>query len=76
MEVFLTAVAVSSVLSAPSPVDPSLETGGAYATGIVTASHRQGEVFKNCGHFPSDEAATKRVYLALRNFTKSWENRH
>ena len=29
---------------------------------------------KNRGHFPSDEAATKLIYLALRNITKSWKN--
>jgi transposase-like protein len=29
---------------------------------------------ENRGHFPSDEAATKLIYLALRNITKNWEN--
>jgi len=28
---------------------------------------------KNRGHFPSDEAATKLIYLALRNITKKWK---
>jgi transposase-like protein len=28
------------------------------------------KVIKNRGHFPSDEAATKLIYLALRNITK------
>ena len=32
------------------------------------------KVLKNRGHFPSDEAATKLIYLALRNITKSWTN--
>jgi hypothetical protein len=32
------------------------------------------KVLKNRGHFPSDEAATKLIYLALRNITKSWQN--
>ena len=32
------------------------------------------KVLKNRGHFPSDEAATKLIYLALRNITKSWKN--
>jgi putative transposase len=26
------------------------------------------------GHFPSDEAATKLIYPALRNITRSWKN--
>jgi transposase-like protein len=32
------------------------------------------KALKNRGHFPSDEAATKLIYLALRNITKSWKN--
>ena len=32
------------------------------------------KVLKNRGHFPSDEAATKLIYLALRNITKRWKN--
>jgi putative transposase len=31
------------------------------------------KVLKNRGHFPSDEAATKLIYLALRNITKKWK---
>jgi putative transposase len=31
------------------------------------------KVIKNRGHFPSDEAATKLIYLALRNITKKWK---
>ncbi len=30
-------------------------------------------MLKNRGHFPNDEAATKLIYLALRNITKSWK---
>lgn len=26
------------------------------------------------GHFPSDEAATKLIWLALRNITAKWKN--
>jgi hypothetical protein len=26
------------------------------------------------GHFPSDEAATKLIYLTLRSITKKWKN--
>jgi len=32
------------------------------------------KVLKNRGHFPNDEAATKLIYLALRNITKKWKN--
>jgi putative transposase len=32
------------------------------------------KVLKNRGHFPSDEAATKLFYLALRDITKKWKN--
>jgi putative transposase len=28
----------------------------------------------NKGHFPSDEAATKLIWLALRNITAKWKN--
>jgi transposase-like protein len=30
------------------------------------------KVIKNRGHFPNDEAATKLLYLALRNAAKKW----
>jgi putative transposase len=30
------------------------------------------KIVKNRGHFPSDEAATKLLYLALRNLSKKW----
>ena len=30
------------------------------------------KILKNRGHFPSDEAATKLLYLALRNLSKKW----
>lgn len=31
------------------------------------------KVIKNRGHFPNDEAATKLIYLALRNIEKKWK---
>jgi putative transposase len=31
-------------------------------------------VLKARGHFPSDEAATKLIYLVLRDITKKWTN--
>ena len=30
------------------------------------------KIVKNRGHFPSDEAATKLLFLALRNLSKEW----
>ena len=32
------------------------------------------KVLENRGHFPGDEAATKLIYLALRDITKKWKN--
>ena len=29
---------------------------------------------RNKGHFPSDEAATKLIWLALRHITAKWKN--
>ncbi|WP_338154809.1 transposase [Burkholderia thailandensis] len=31
------------------------------------------KIVKNRGHFPSDEAASKLLYLALRNIEKDWK---
>ena len=46
-----------------------------YTTNAIESLHMQlRKVLKNRGHFPSDEAATKVIYLALRNITKSWTN--
>ncbi|AJY14441.1 transposase, Mutator family protein [Burkholderia dolosa AU0158] len=30
------------------------------------------KIIKTRGHFPSDEAATKPIWLALRNITANW----
>ncbi len=41
----------------------------------TTSLHMQlRKVLKNRGHFPGDEAATKLIYLAIRNITKKWKN--
>jgi Transposase, Mutator family len=46
-----------------------------YTTNAIESLHMQlRKALKNRGHFPSDEAATKLIYLALRNITKSWKN--
>jgi hypothetical protein len=46
-----------------------------YTTNAIESLHMQlRKVLKNRGHFPSDEAATKLIYLTLRNITKQWQN--
>jgi transposase-like protein len=45
-----------------------------YTTNAIESLHMQlRKVLKTRGHFPSDEAATKLIYLALRNITKRWK---
>ena len=42
-----------------------------YITNAIASLHmRLRNIVKNRGHFPSDEAATKLLYLALRNIEK------
>jgi putative transposase len=46
-----------------------------YTTNAIESLHMQlRKVLKSRGHFPNDEAATKLIYLALRNITKKWKN--
>jgi transposase-like protein len=45
-----------------------------YTTNAIESLNMQlRKVIKNRGHFPSDEAATKLIYLTLRNITKKWK---
>ena len=45
-----------------------------YTTNAIESLHSSvRKVIKNRGHFPNDEAATKLVYLALRNIEKKWK---
>ena len=39
---------------------------------IESVNARLREIIKTRGHFPSDEAATKLIWLALRNITTDW----
>jgi putative transposase len=39
---------------------------------IESVNARLRKVIKTRGHFPSDEAATKLIWLALRNITEDW----
>ncbi|KVD76190.1 hypothetical protein WI89_07075 [Burkholderia ubonensis] len=42
-----------------------------YTTNAIESIHMQlRNIVKNRGHFPSDEAASKLLYLALRNIEK------
>jgi transposase-like protein len=45
-----------------------------YTTNSIESLHmRLRKIVKNRGHFPSDEAATKLLFLALRNIEKDWK---
>jgi putative transposase len=45
-----------------------------YTTNAIESLHMQlRKIVKNRGHFPSDEAASKLLFLALRNIEKDWK---
>jgi putative transposase len=45
-----------------------------YTTNALESVHAQlRKIIKTRGHFPSDDAATKLIWLALRNITAKWE---
>jgi putative transposase len=45
-----------------------------YTTNAIESLHMQlRKVIKNRGHFPSDEAASKLMYLGLRNIMAKWQ---
>ncbi|RPH56937.1 MAG: IS256 family transposase [Acidobacteria bacterium] len=45
-----------------------------YTTNALESVHAQlRKIIKTRGHFPNDEAATKLMWLALRNITAKWE---
>ena len=44
-----------------------------YTTNAIESIHsRLRKIIKTRGHFPSDDAATKLIWLALRNITPDW----
>ena len=44
-----------------------------YTTNALESVHAQlRKIIKTRGHFPTDEAATKLIWLALRNITADW----
>ena len=45
-----------------------------YTTNAIESLNMQlRKVLKTRGHFPSEEAASKLIYLALRNITQQWK---
>ena len=45
-----------------------------YTTNALESVHAQlRKIIKTRGHFPHDDAATKLIWLALRNITRTWE---
>jgi len=45
-----------------------------YTTNAIESLHmRLRKIVKNRGHFPSDDAASKLLFLALRNIEKDWK---
>ena len=40
---------------------------------IESVNARLRKIIKTRGHFPSDDAATKLIWLALRNITADWD---
>jgi putative transposase len=48
-----------------------------YTTNTIEALHRQiRKTIKTRGHFPTEEAATKLIYLSIINAKKSWRQTH
>jgi transposase-like protein len=46
-----------------------------YTTNAIESLNMQlRKIIKNRGHFPSDEAATKLLYLALRDIHTKWKS--
>ena len=44
-----------------------------YTTNAIESIHSQlRKIIKTRGHFPSDDAASKLIWLALRNITADW----
>ena len=53
----------------PPPIRKVIYTTNA----IESVNARLRKIIKTLGHFPSDDAATKLIWLALRNITADWE---
>ncbi len=45
-----------------------------YTTNAIESVNSQvRKIIKACGHFPTDDAAAKLIWLALRNITAKWD---
>ncbi|MYM83495.1 transposase, partial [Duganella sp. FT50W] len=53
--------------------DAAVRPGGRSVSELEAEVARLRKIVKNRGHFPSDEAATKLLFLALRNIEKDWK---
>ena len=61
---------VTPAFQYPVPIRRVLST-----TNAIESVHMQlRKIIKTRGHFPTDEAATKLLYLALQNLSKKWRN--
>lgn len=56
-----------NTLLTPNTLTPNVLTNA-----IESVNARLRKIIKTRGHFPSDEAATKLIWLALRNITVDW----
>lgn len=56
---------VAGMDGAPVPIMP-------VTNAIESINAQLRKIIKTRGHFPSDEAATKLIWLALRNITANW----
>ena len=57
----------------PFFVFPPAVPKGVYTTNAIESINaRLRKIIKTRGHFPSDDAATKLIWLALRNITADW----
>lgn len=57
-----------SFLAVPAPIRRVIFTTNA----IESINARLRKITKTRGHFPSDEAVTELIWLALRNITADW----
>jgi transposase-like protein len=53
----------------PAPIRKLIYTTNA----IESVNARLRKIIKTRGHFPNDEAASKLIWLALRNITAGWK---
>jgi putative transposase len=62
---------VAPALAYPMPIRRVL-----YTTNAIESLHMQiRKIIKTRGHFPTDDAASKLLYLALRNIAKKWHDK-